>query len=571
LYKNNGKSISRKEITRRVVIVLFLVYFLFLIIHIYNIMSSNDNFGYKAAPMDKGWSVMVDGKEYNNVDLDDFLPEKTLKRGDIVIIRNVIPEDIGNPAVVRLETYLATVDVYVDNKIVYSYGEGEYKSNSSVGSGLNFIYLPDNSGGKSFAIKLKVAENDGFTNISAPFICHGNAGFIDYFRRNVLTILCGLFLLMLGIVITIPCLIIELKKGYMHRLTLIGLFSFCIGLWTCCNSRALQLFSLDITDNTILEYCALYFAPIPFSLLMATVQNDDIKWKKILMNIIMTGFTAFPVVALLLHITNIVHLPLMIRPFHMITFILMIFLLFVGVSGRIKTDETKLLNFGMIMIISIAALDIVRFNIQKYLAPELSVLRISLLSFGVVLFAIILILSYLTYLYGVLMERASNETLRIMAYHDQLTGLYNRAKFDEVIEELRVRHNIDYCLILFDLDRLKKVNDTYGHSVGDKLIKSFSDNLTESFKKYSNAIIMRIGGDEFVIILNEISDEELKTTMDELHNMNIKSSNELGFKVSASYGFCTGKFSKSEDPMDTYKIADSYMYNMKGTDGYTRE
>lgn len=169
------------------------------------------------------------------------------------------------------------------------------------------------------------------------------------------------------------------------------------------------------------------------------------------------------------------------------------------------------------------------------------------------------------------MERASSETLRIMAYHDQLTGLYNRAKFDEVIEELRVRHNIDYSLILFDLDRLKKVNDTYGHSVGDKLIKSFSDNLTESFKKYSNAIIMRIGGDEFVIILNEISDEELKTTMDELHEMNIKSSKELGFKVSASYGFCSGKFSKSEDPIDTYKIADSYMYNMKGTDGYTRD
>ena len=107
--------------------------------------------------------------------------------------------------------------------------------------------------------------------------------------------------------------------------------------------------------------------------------------------------------------------------------------------------------------------------------------------------------------------------------------------------------------------------------MGDRLIKSFASNITEAFRKYPDAIVMRIGGDEFVVILDDISDEEIHSTMDELHNMNLKSSDELGFKVSASYGYCSGSFSKTGDPEDAYKIADSFMYSMKESGGYSRD
>lgn len=548
---------------RRILLALFLIYFLLLVIHISKAILDDRNPDHKETELNKGWLVMVDGKEYQDVDLDDFLPEKPLKRGDIVVLRNTIPDKIYNPAVVRLEMYLTTVTAYVDNRIVYSYGEEQYKNNGFVGSGIHTVFLPDISRGKTITIKLKVAEDDGFTNIPAPCICHGNSGFIDYYRKNIVTVVSGLFLFVLGIVITIPSLIMEFKRDSLHRLTLIGLFSFCIGLWTCCNSRALQLLSLDITRNTVLEYSSLYFTPLPFALLVSTIRCDAAAWKRKVMKFIVVVFATFPVLALILHVTNIVHLPLLIRPFHAIALTFIILLGIVGVGDHTNAKESRYIDIGTIMMLTVSAMDIIRFNLQKYVAPEVKVLRISLIPFGVVLFVIILILSYLTYLYNILKEKASNESLRIMAYHDQLTGLYNRTKFEEMIEDYRDRKDMDYCLIIFDLDGLKITNDTYGHGMGDKLIKAFSDNVAASFEKYYNSTVMRIGGDEFVVMIDDVPDSEIKSRMEELHNLNVKSSEELGIPVRASYGYCAGKYTETGDPDEAYHLADSYMYTMK--------
>jgi len=98
-----------------------------------------------------------------------------------------------------------------------------------------------------------------------------------------------------------------------------------------------------------------------------------------------------------------------------------------------------------------------------------------------------------------------------LASHDQLTGLNNRWSFDgqaEVLLEHARRYKESFHVLLFDVDRLKYVNDTYGHLVGDKVLKKIASALKAETRK--SDILARYGGDEFVGIFFNATGEALR-------------------------------------------------------------
>lgn len=104
--------------------------------------------------------------------------------------------------------------------------------------------------------------------------------------------------------------------------------------------------------------------------------------------------------------------------------------------------------------------------------------------------------------------RKQNEEIRHMAYYDPLTGLPNRQLFNELIHLALAqaqRHNRNRLLaVLFlDLDRFKVVNDTLGHSVGDKLLQAVAHRLKQCCQRDRDTVARR-GGDEFIILLPEL-------------------------------------------------------------------
>lgn len=105
-------------------------------------------------------------------------------------------------------------------------------------------------------------------------------------------------------------------------------------------------------------------------------------------------------------------------------------------------------------------------------------------------------------------ERIEQEDkIRHLAHHDALTGLPNRLLFDERLRmslEQAARHHQRVALLYIDLDRFKNINDSLGHHVGDGLLQSVAQRLTEAIR--GGDTVCRQGGDEFVVILNDVVD-----------------------------------------------------------------
>ncbi len=107
--------------------------------------------------------------------------------------------------------------------------------------------------------------------------------------------------------------------------------------------------------------------------------------------------------------------------------------------------------------------------------------------------------------------------LRLLSTHDALTGLYNRAYFDERVAEelLRARrYNRPMTIGVLDLDYFKGVNDQFGHEAGDEALRRFADILRDSFRRTD--IVARYGGEEFAIALPETDATESWAKFDQI-------------------------------------------------------
>ena len=102
-------------------------------------------------------------------------------------------------------------------------------------------------------------------------------------------------------------------------------------------------------------------------------------------------------------------------------------------------------------------------------------------------------------------RKAAEEQVAFLAYHDKLTGLPNRALFEEMLEgaiSRARRHDLGVGVIFLDLDNFKLVNDSLGHAAGDKLLADLAERLRECTR--DTDVVARQGGDEFLVLLSDL-------------------------------------------------------------------
>jgi diguanylate cyclase (GGDEF)-like protein/PAS domain S-box-containing protein len=153
------------------------------------------------------------------------------------------------------------------------------------------------------------------------------------------------------------------------------------------------------------------------------------------------------------------------------------------------------------------------------------------------------------------------------AFHDTLTGLPNRALFMEIlnmaIKRSKRRSDYHYAVLYLDIDRFKLVNDSLGHNVGDKLLVAFANRIQDSLREIDS--LARFGGDEFVILLEDIESDEYATNVAERLQQELK----RPFMVSGKEVFAPASFGVMANTKDyeqaenIIRDADSAMYHAK--------
>nr|WP_106778978.1 PAS domain S-box protein [Lysinibacillus timonensis] len=156
--------------------------------------------------------------------------------------------------------------------------------------------------------------------------------------------------------------------------------------------------------------------------------------------------------------------------------------------------------------------------------------------------------------------------LKKLAYYDHLTGLPNRRLFNEQLNQAIITSEKTRkltALLVIDCDKFKSINDTYGHDIGDEVIKEFARRIKSSLRKQDT--VSRVGGDEFTVVLPEVNNKEAVQQISKrlLHTVqNPMYFKEHEIQVTASIGI-------SFYPVDTtsveelFKLADNNLYKSK--------
>lgn len=159
--------------------------------------------------------------------------------------------------------------------------------------------------------------------------------------------------------------------------------------------------------------------------------------------------------------------------------------------------------------------------------------------------------------------RNQTKELNYQATHDSLTKLPNRALFEDRLKQTIAsskRNNKKFAVLFIDLDQFKRINDSYGHHVGDKVLIEASSRLSSIIREEDT--LSRLGGDEFTVILQNINtNEDIKIVADKIINA-MKEPVHENLYISASIGIASYP-NDTQHLQDLIKFADTAMYKAK--------
>ena len=158
-------------------------------------------------------------------------------------------------------------------------------------------------------------------------------------------------------------------------------------------------------------------------------------------------------------------------------------------------------------------------------------------------------------------RKQMEEKLFYLGMRDALTGLYNRAYFEEELRRLNDGRYSPIAVIVCDVDGLKLYNDSFGHLLGDRLIQAAADVLSQTFR--TGDVVARIGGDEFAVLLPMASGEIVEKALERMHEAveEINANNE-SFLLSLSTGMAISQ-DKTVNLPRLFREADNNMYREK--------
>lgn len=519
--------------------------------------------------LDHGWTVQVNEDVYENVTLSSY-KFQMCNKGDRVTYTLQLPvAGMIHSPILEFYSIHSVVDVYLDEQSVYTYGHEIYESGEMIGYGMHFIPLPDDYAGKELKITLLVAEDNAFDGQQKLAIADGTYIFRKELAERRVMLLISAFLIMFGVIAMALSTAMRVTNVSFVQTFCIAMFSFLVGCWTFCNSDSIIFFVTDPRVKVNIEYVTFYALPMPFTYYFKEKVDDKrtAGWLKIFFWLLFGIEVAFFTTTYIAQKLNLLHYSQCLELSHIIMGITIVFILLINGATTKRHKGKKKHHYNAISIgfgfaVVAVSWELIRFNLGKYFIGFRDNTYSSSLGIAILVVVIAMLIDFAQDVSRNVYKSAQQQLLEQMAYVDELTGLANRRRCEETMLELKKRA-VPYAVMSLDMNFLKKVNDSLGHEKGDALLKRFSDMLMEVYGLHGT--VGRMGGDEFIIILPEVSRAEAEKLIDQMKATMLKKNvNTTQLKLSTAYGLAmSDEVGRDADAHAAYRLADERMYENK--------
>lgn len=159
------------------------------------------------------------------------------------------------------------------------------------------------------------------------------------------------------------------------------------------------------------------------------------------------------------------------------------------------------------------------------------------------------------------LERLKSE-LEYLVVADPLTGTFNRRKFHDALDRAvsnATRHDHRFALLMLDIDHFKHINDSFGHQVGDEVLRGFCERIKSAVRSADQ--LFRVGGEEFCLLANVAGDEDIGPLAEKLRKVVADQTFPVVGKITTSIG--VANFREGDTQESIYTRADDAMYEAK--------
>lgn len=504
--------------------------------------------------LDTGW-FLQDGDALTP--LPPLPCEPDLAGDRLTLVRSI--DDAPGEDVLVVQTRYQSLRVWADDALIYDAARGR---EHALGSMWHFIPCEDYAGASTLRVEFTRYDQADRWEISTVLQGHPDTIRLSLLSAHLPAIVvwtgCMLFTLLL--LVAGGFMALRKIKGASLALTLAA-FVFLSGVWILLDSKVTTMAGGNYALTYFFSYCAFYLLPVPmlvYSQLLLRLNSRPLR----LLTWIAAGNTPF---WMLLHLLGVVPIRKTAVSVHLI--ILLFVVALARESFKRRADRSRprpvCTAWGICLVLAVALASIVLDYAGVLPNTNSSVVFI----WG--LFALILsMIMDAVLLIGQLWREQQNMRLyQKLATQDRMTLLSNRNAYELRVRELVAAPPAEVAFVLFDIDRMKRINDTHGHHCGDQVIAMVAHCLLEVFGPLGECY--RIGGDEFCAILTASGPipDKLKA-FDRL----VALRNTQSFPVRVSHGWAARRFpggtaASPEDIVGVKTAADEALYRSKG-DGH---
>ena len=479
-----------------------------------------------------------------------------LPKGDIVLTHSLKDYDISGKELC-FKASDTNFRVLFDGVLAYEYKFVQYSAlfGKSYGMRIYMVDIPE--GASSVTMELDPL----YKKSKIGLICIERSGeYINglYQRRLPGFALCGLILLIGVLMIIIGIITRGTVEGSNVDFFSLGAFAILTGIYSANETLILQLFT---ERPDVVRFCSavalMFISYFPVSFIANVTHHRDTIFLPILLSLIILNF----IVTVVLSLLNISDVALMLTFSHInigLAVIMTSILMWRAIKK--KTNDVGFLHTvitGMSFAMFGAGVDLLRY----LLVPRRIVGNSIFTRVGVLVFVVFMMIHLLRERTRIAVEREKSLLMEKLAYTDGLTGLKNRLAFHLKENEIRTGH-ISCNVVQLDINNLKKVNDEYGHSEGDRHIISAANIISSCFDDIGSCY--RTGGDEFIVIAQNGDANDVDKAIEEMEKRSREYNEKEKPPVPMQIAYGHAHYTARKDMLEAAeKLADQRMYEKK--------